>query len=58
MPQTSTPSQHTWPGLAQRKRIAAARREAAAAKLRAEAAELDRRWREYQAARDARKVAS
>jgi hypothetical protein len=36
-----------YPGLATRKRQAAERREAEAVRLRAEALELDRKWREH-----------
>ena len=43
----STPVEQTWPSLAARKRLAAARRECEAARLRVEADDLDRRWQEY-----------
>jgi hypothetical protein len=58
MPHRSTPVEQTWPSLAARKRRAAERREQRAAELRAEAVELERRWHEYVAERDAAKVAS
>lgn len=47
----STPREQTFPSLATRKRMAAAKREREAARLRAEADALDLRWREYEAAR-------
>jgi hypothetical protein len=57
MPHRSTPPEHTFPGLATRKRMAAEKREREAAKMRAEAAVLDRKWREYIAKRDGRSQA-
>jgi hypothetical protein len=57
MAHRSTPSEHTLPSRAAAKRNAAAKREADAVRLRAEAAEYDRRWAEYCAARDAQKAA-
>jgi hypothetical protein len=58
MPHPTTPPQHTLRGLAARKRLGAERREQEAARMRAEADELDRRWADYCAGRDARKAAS
>lgn len=54
MPYASTPLQQTWPSLAARKRRGAEKREREAARMRAEADDLDRRWREYIAKREAR----
>jgi len=51
MPHPSPEPERTLPSRAAHKRLAAERREAAAAKLRAEADELDRRWREHRAER-------
>jgi hypothetical protein len=45
--QPPTPPQRTLPSLAARKRLAAERHELKAIRLRADAAELDRRWREF-----------
>lgn len=58
MPYASTPLQQTWPSLAARKRAGAEKREREAERMRAEADELDRRWREYVAKRDAKRRAS
>lgn len=53
MPST-VPLQQTWPSLVVRKRNAAEKLERAAAQKRAEADDLQRRWEEYRARRDAR----
>ena len=51
VPYASPPYQQSWPPLAARKRKLAAKLEAQAAQARAEADELDRRWREFAAKR-------
>jgi hypothetical protein len=51
---TPTPLEQTWPSLAARKRLAAEKREREAARMRAEADDLERRWRDYVAKRDAK----
>jgi hypothetical protein len=55
MPRRSIPSEQSLVASAGHKIKAAERREAQAARLRTEAAELQRRWREYLAERDATK---
>jgi hypothetical protein len=55
MAYASTQPENSLPARAAHKRLAAERREAAAARLRSEAAELDRRWREHVANREAAK---
>lgn len=57
MPYRSTPIEQTYPSLAARKRRSAERREMQAAVMRGEAADYERRWREYCATRDAAAVA-
>lgn len=57
MPYASTPLQQTWPSLAARKRAGAERREREAERMRAEADELEARWRAYVAKRDAKATA-
>jgi hypothetical protein len=47
--------EQTWPSAAARKRTAAAKLEQLAIRKRAEAAELQRKWEEYVAQRDAAK---
>jgi hypothetical protein len=53
----SSPYQQTWPALAARKRRMADRLEREAVRRRTEADALERRWRAYQAKRDARRDA-
>jgi hypothetical protein len=55
VPYNHTPVEQTWPARAALIRKAADRQEAEAAARRAEADDLDRRWQEYIAQRDADK---
>lgn len=54
MPHPPVPLQQTWPSLAARKRLGAAKREREAARMRAEADDLERRWNDYRAKRAAK----
>ena len=58
MPYSSPPPERAWPAHAGLKRKAAAKRETEAVRLRAEAAELDRKWADYKAAKAAQRQAA